>query len=103
MKTFITIVTIGLMSMPLLIAAKTQDTKNGWEPKANKKSSVFKKTDRKFKGAKVEILQMNGEVIAEQTLLKRRVIIDFEDVKDGEYTIRITKGNDIKEFQFVKS
>jgi hypothetical protein len=101
MKTFITIAGVVLISLPLLVVAGSKNTENGWEPKTHKKS-VFKKADKDFRGAKVEILQMNGEVIAEQLLLTRRVIIDFEDVKTGEYIIRITKGKDIKEFQFVK-
>jgi hypothetical protein len=38
-----------------------------------------------------------------QLLRKKKVIIDFTDVKDGYYIIRVSKGSKVKEFQFVKN
>jgi hypothetical protein len=62
---------------------------------------VFK-TDRKFKGAQVEVLSSDGARVTSQTLEKRKMIIDFCDVKQGSYTIRISKGDRVKEFQYEK-
>jgi hypothetical protein len=61
------------------------------------------KTDRSFVGAKVDIYSSKGHVLTTQLLRKKKVIIDFTDVKDGYYIIRVSKGSKVKEFQFVKS
>jgi hypothetical protein len=62
---------------------------------------VFK-AERKLIGAKVEVFSMNGDLVTAQRLHRRKMIIDFCDVKFGEYTIRITKGNEKQEFHYVK-
>jgi hypothetical protein len=62
---------------------------------------VFK-TDRKFIGATVEVIFANGEVITSQKLEKRKMMIDFADVKAGDYTIRVTKGKRVEEFYYEK-
>ena len=62
---------------------------------------VFK-TERKLVGAKVEVLSENGEVVTSQVLQKRKMIIDFCDVRYGTYTIRVTKGDNVKEYQYTK-
>jgi hypothetical protein len=62
---------------------------------------VFK-AERKLIGAKVEVYSMNGDLVTTQRLHRRKMIIDFCDVKFGEYTIRITKGNQKQEFHYVK-
>jgi len=60
------------------------------------------KMDRKNIGAFVEIAYSNGEVIVSQQLVKRKMEIDFGNVRVGEYTIRIKKGNDIQVYTYVK-
>lgn len=62
---------------------------------------VFK-AEKKFVGATVEILSSKGEVVTAQTLQKRKMIIDFCDVKYGTYTIRISKDKKVKEFKYEK-
>ncbi len=62
---------------------------------------VFK-AERELLGAKVEVYSMNGDLVTAQRLHRRKMIIDFCDVKFGEYTIRITKGNRKQEFRYVK-
>lgn len=62
---------------------------------------VFR-AERKFIGAKVEVYSMNGDLVTAQRLHRRKMIIDFCDVKFGEYTIRITKGDERQEFHYVK-
>ena len=72
------------------------------EPSSRHKNLFVFKTDKKFMGAKVEVLSSNGDVVTSQMLKKRKMIIDFCDVKHGAYTIRITKDNEIKEYQYEK-
>jgi len=60
------------------------------------------KVDRKTKGADVEVSYANGEVITNLKMEKRKLIIDFCDVKFGSYVIKVMKGNNSQEFQFIK-
>ena len=60
------------------------------------------KANRKYAGATVEVYYSNGDLVTTQKFEKRRMIIDFCDTKFGEYTIRVVKGNEKKEFQYVK-
>jgi hypothetical protein len=66
------------------------------------KSLFVYKTQRKFVGAVVEVYTSNGDLLTAQNLQKRKLIIDFGSVLKDTYTIRVVKGNDIREFQFVK-
>ena len=85
--------------LPLSASAK----RHGADPVAGKNKNIFVvKTERKLVGGKVEILSAKGEVVATQVLQKKRMFIDFSDVREGLYTIRVSKGNDVKEFQFEK-
>jgi len=60
------------------------------------------KAQKKLIGATVEIISANGNLITSQQLERRKVVIDFEAVKYGTYTIRVSKGNESTEFLFVK-
>ncbi len=62
---------------------------------------VFK-AKKKFVGATVEIYSSNGDMITSQHLQKRKMIINFCDVRYDTYTIRIAKGSNTQEFQYVK-
>lgn len=62
---------------------------------------VFK-AKKNFVGATVEIYSSNGEMITSQHLQKRKMIINFGDARYDTYTIRIAKGNNTQEFQYVK-
>lgn len=69
---------------------------------SKEKNLFVVKADRKFKGANIVIFSSTGERITSQTMEGRKMVIDFGDVKEGIYTIRISKGSQIKEFQFEK-
>ena len=60
------------------------------------------KMNKKFLGATVEILSTSGNVITSSQVQKRKLVIDFEGVLLGTYTIRLTKGETIEEFTFIK-
>ena len=102
MKTIFKILVICVITILLSYAAMAEDVKKGWEPKSKDKSLFTVKADKEFIGAKVEILDQNDELVAAQRLVKRKILIDCEDVKVGMYTIRITKGNRVKEYQYIK-
>lgn len=70
-------------------------------PSKYKNLFVFK-AERKLVGATVEVYYSNGDLVTTHTLEKRKMIIDFCDVKFGEYVIRIKKGNAVEEYHYVK-
>lgn len=73
------------------------------ESKAVKDKNLFVfKSSKKFLGANVEVVYDNGVVLTSQILAKRKMIIDFSDVKQGAYTIRVTKGKQKEEFHYAK-
>jgi hypothetical protein len=94
------VVLIGLviLIMATPIVARSKDSKT--EP-SRKNLFVFK-ADKKFIGAQVEVLYGNGEVVTSQTLSKRKMLIDFSDMKSGSYMIRVKKGSDVQQFTFEK-
>lgn len=85
-------VLIILMAGALAVQAGPEDPKD-----------VFVvKTEKKYIGAKVQVFNAAGELLATQTLKSRKVVIDFSSVKLGKYTIRLSKDNKTKEFQYEK-
>ena len=73
------------------------------DPASPKHKNLFVvKADRVFVGANVQVFYSNGNLITAQKLQKKKMIIDFEDAKKGTYTIRVTKGNKTKEFEYIK-
>jgi hypothetical protein len=66
------------------------------------KNLLVFKANKKLLGASVEVIYSNGDVLTAQILAKRKMIIDFSDVKEGAYTIRITKGKQKEEIQYSK-
>ena len=60
------------------------------------------KASRKFKGAEVEVLSSSGYLVSSQKLTRRKLTIDFKNVRTGSYRIKVKKGNVQEEFQFVK-
>jgi hypothetical protein len=69
---------------------------------SNKKDRLVFRVEKKFKGAEVEVLSITGQSILRQTLLKRKAIIDFGNVKSGTYIIKVKKGMLVKQFEFQR-
>jgi hypothetical protein len=67
-----------------------------------RKNLFVYRAEKKFLGAKVEILSVNGNVLAQQHMRNRKVIIDFRDVRFGTYIIRVSKGEHTQEFTYTK-
>ena len=102
MKTLIKILFLGVLTALLAIAA-TAETPRESKPGTEKEKNVFVvKADKDLLGAKVEIIQRNGKVIAEQVLKKRKLVIDFNESMSGYYMIRIMKGSNVKEYYYRK-
>ena len=67
----------------------------------NKNVFVFK-AEKHFVGATVEVYASNGELLTSQSLVKRKMIIDFGTALQDTYTIRVVKGAETREYQYVK-
>lgn len=85
----------------MIMAAVTFSVTAGPEDPSGKDVFVVK-TEKKYLGAKVQVFNEAGELLATQTLRNRKVVIDFGNVKEGTYTIRLSKDNKTKEFYFEK-
>ena len=62
---------------------------------------VFK-ANRKLLGAHVEVLSADGNRVTAQRLMKRKMIINFCDVKSGIYTIVVSKNDLVQKYEFVR-
>lgn len=70
--------------------------------KSKHNSLLVLKSNRKFIGATVEVVSSRGEVITSEKLEKRKLLIDFKNVEQGSYTVRLTKGTEVREFNYLK-
>ena len=97
MKTLKNIILVTLLSLPILAVAG-QDAGND-----DSRGNVYVlKAEKKFIGAKVEIFSAGGQLITAQTVDKKKMLIDFGDVKTGVYTIKLTNGDDTQSFTYEK-
>lgn len=75
----------------------------GTERISSKHKNLFIfKAGRKLIGADVKILDESSEVITQLKLKKKKLVIDFCDVKYGSYFIMVLKDDTIQEFHFEK-
>jgi hypothetical protein len=102
MKYHKTIFSILLLTLTLVAAGVMagNDEKTKGSPK--QKDFFRFKTDKALVGAQVQVFYSNGELLTTQKLLKKKMIIDFAEARLGTYTIRVTKGESAKEYQFIK-
>ncbi len=103
MQTIIRILTLTMFfaSANLMAAALPGDDVIVLESK--KKNLFIFKIDKELLGSEVVVTYSTGEEVASMTMKKKKVIIDFCDVKFGVYTIKVMKdGNAVEEFTFNK-
>ena len=73
------------------------------ELNAQSRSDLFVfRTQKKLLGAKVEIFSDEGELLTTHTVQKRKMIVDFRDATSGTYTIKVSKGELVREFQYTR-
>ena len=94
---------IQLTLVALLLSSAVMSSAEAIEPGPSKYKDLFTlKAEKEFVGAQVEVYNSSGKLITSNSLQKRKMIIDFGDAMFGTYTIRIVKGDDLKEFKYVK-
>lgn len=102
MKTVIKILLMCGLTGLLTIAAKAKEPTAIFKQLSGKEDLFMLKADKKLMGAKVEILSKKGYVISEQILKRKKILVDFNDLKSGLYIIRISKGAFVQEFAYTK-
>jgi hypothetical protein len=53
-------------------------------------------------GTQIEVFTSNGKLLTTQMTYKKEMAIDFCEARLGIYTVRVTKGDNAKEFHYVK-
>ncbi len=95
--------TIRITLVALLLTSAIISNAEAIDPGPSKYKDLFTlKADKDLIGAQVEIYNSSGELITTNSLQKRKMIIDFGEAVFGTYTIRIVKGDEEKEFKYVK-
>ena len=98
MKTFITLSISMLLVIGTLAVANSSDLS---EISTTINDNIFiLKSAKKYKGA--EVVSANGRLVTSQRFLKRKLIIDFKNMKSGVYNIIVKKGAVVEEFKFTK-
>ncbi len=100
MKNTVKIIIALLITSASVFAANDNDQVEKTDSN-NQQVFVFK-VEKEFKGGRIEVLSAEGRQITAQHLMRRKVIIDFCDVKTGVYTIVVKKDDQVKKFEFVK-
>ena len=86
----------ALISLPLLALGVDSDS-----VRTKDKDLVVVKAEGDLEGAKVEVYR-SGELVTAQRMQGKKLIIDFGNTENGTYTIKLVKGDMVKEFQYVK-
>lgn len=60
------------------------------------------KAEKEMVGGKVMVFNSNKDLVTVSRMKRRKLEIDFSTADFGIYTVRIVKGNETKEFHFMK-
>jgi hypothetical protein len=60
------------------------------------------KVDQKFRGGEVEVVSQGGDTIVKQVLFRRKMKIDFQNVKPGTYIVKMKKGMLVESFHYQR-
>jgi hypothetical protein len=101
MRIFIIISTSILVIVGSLLMATPKQAKPEITTLTNENSLQIK-VNRTFKGAAIEVFSSSGYLITSKKLSRRKMIIDFKNVRSGSYLIRVRKGKTQEEFKFNK-
>ncbi len=95
-------ISLSLFTASVGLFATSVDASSVHIISARQKNLFVFKVNKSWQGAKVEVISSNGECISSQRLMKRKMIVNFCDVKQGTYKIKITKDRHTEEFQYIR-
>ncbi|MEQ8362411.1 MAG: hypothetical protein RH948_06040 [Cyclobacteriaceae bacterium] len=100
MKT-LSIILISFFSLSATLFAATPDSIAVVE--TSQQDHFVMKVDKDLLGGKVFVTYSTGEVVSTMTIKRKKMVIDFDNVKFGSYSIKVVKdGVEIDEFNFNK-
>jgi len=100
MKT-LSIILISFFSITANLFAATPDSITVVE--TSQQNHFVMKVDKDLFGGEVIVTYSTGEVVTTMTIKRKKMVIDFNKVKFGSYSIKVMKdGNEIEEFTFNK-
>lgn len=103
MKTAAKLLALAFVMMSVVTYASAVEQKASIKVISTKYDNLFVfSVGREFKGATIEVYYSNGDLVASQPLAKRKMIINFCDVKSGTYTIRVKKDGKVQEYTFLR-
>lgn len=100
MKT-LSIILISFFSISANLFAATPDSIAIVE--TSEQDHFVMKVDKDLLGGEVLVTYSTGEVVTTMTIKRKKMVIDFDKVKFGSYTIKVVKdGVEINAFNFNK-
>lgn len=103
MKTVIRILTIMVLANSVALAQTESGPRNTTVMVLAAKGDIFYfKVDRKLVGSLVEVFDIHDQLVGSGKLPTRKMLIDFYEMEPGNYHIKLTKGKETKELDYVK-
>lgn len=99
MKTLSTILTLSILfiSSSLMATGGIEVLKTDQD-----KSSLLFKLDKELVGATIDIVYSNGDLVTQEVLKRKKLLLDMSKVKEGQYTLIINKGDQKENFMVTK-
>ncbi len=91
-----------LLSLVLCVSASAKQSPSLKFLNTDYKNILKFKVNKDLVGATINLIYSNGDVVAKEVLLKKRMVIDFCDVKTGAYRVVVEKGGYKEEFEIKK-
>jgi hypothetical protein len=95
--------TLSLFTTSVVVLASSSEVSPVHVLPSKEKNLFVFNINKSWRGAELEVIAAKGECISRQKLTRRKMIIDFCKVKAGQYTIKVSKGNQVQEFQYAKN
>lgn len=103
MKTLSIILTITFFSFSANMLASTPKPDSVTVTDSNRLDVMVLKFDKEQVGGQIVVIASNGEEVSRVTIKRKKMIIDFDEVKFGAYKIKVVKeGAEVAEFNYNK-
>jgi hypothetical protein len=100
---------MNVLTLIISVFISLSSTQQSDDCKDNEVSILSKKRDifyfklcKYFLGARVEVYDPEGKIIATEEITANKALIDFYFEKPGKYAIKFKKGNEQKDFTYNK-
>ena len=96
---------ILITAFALITLASFAKEKEAVQVLAARMNTLYLKVEKDFTGSTIEIYNEAGELIATEAITERKILIDFDAVCNGVYTIKIKKNNEetVLDYHHVES